>query len=61
MNRWDLLWYRLKGYAETRCLDSEAEAAVREDSPDGAYYRAMTEAYGDILRYMSETQANSGG
>lgn len=56
MNHWDLLWYRLKGYAEMRCLDSGAEAAVREDGPDAAYHRAMTEAYEDIVRYMSASE-----
>lgn len=54
---WCLLWYRLKGYVDTRQLDAAAEAAARDDSPEGEYYRAMTAAYADIMRYMNETEA----
>ena len=54
---WCLLWYRLKGYVDTRQLGAAAEAAVREDCAEAGYYRAMTDAYADIMRFMNETEA----
>lgn len=54
---WCLLWYRLKGYADTRQLESAAEAAASADRPESGYYRALTDAYADIVRYMNETEA----
>lgn len=52
MDRWDLRWHRLKGYAETRCVDSAAEAAVEDESPDAVFYQALMTAYQDILCYL---------
>jgi hypothetical protein len=54
---WCLLWYRLKGYVDTRQLEAAAEAGARDDCPESEYYRAMTAAYADIMRYMNETEA----
>lgn len=54
---WCLLWYRLKGYVDTRQLQAAAEAAASEDSSQEEYYRAMTAAYADIMRFMNETEA----
>lgn len=54
---WVLLWYRLKGYADTRQLSAAAEAAARADGPESEYYRALTDAYADIVRHMNETEA----
>jgi hypothetical protein len=44
MDRWDLRWHRLKGYAGTRCTDSAAEAAIRGESPESDFYQAMATA-----------------
>lgn len=52
---WCLLWYRLKGYADKRQLD--AVAAARADGPESDYYRALTDAYADIMRFMNEMEA----
>ena len=54
---WCLMWYRLKGYVDTCQMEAWAEAAARGDSPDSDRYRAMTNAYADIMRYMNETEA----
>lgn len=54
---WSLVWYRLKGYVDTRQLEAAAEAADTDDSAEAAYYRAMTAAYADIMRHMNETEA----
>ena len=54
---WCLIWYRLKGYVDTRQLEASADAAARDDSLESAYYRATTRAYADVMRYMNETEA----
>ena len=54
---WCLIWYRLKGYVDTRQMAASAEAAARDGSSESDYYRAMTNAYADIMRYMNETEA----
>jgi hypothetical protein len=54
---WCLLWYRLKAYVDTRQLDAAAAAAAVDNSPEAEFYRGMTAAYADLMRYMNETEA----